>query len=87
MHVAMKTSITVLKSGLSALALWAGAGAMTAATQITSLIMTPLPSGDAAAPQLTIQSDLVVTNLIQYKATLSQKKKKKTRKKTRTGRR
>jgi formylglycine-generating enzyme required for sulfatase activity len=62
----MKRALHIVRIGLSALALWAGVGAQGAALVITNITMV------GATPRFGVQSDLGVTNQIQYCTNLSQ---------------
>ena len=63
---AMKDRTAAVKLSVGALALWVGVATQVAAPVITSLTMV------GATPQLSIQSDLVITNQIQYCTNLNQ---------------
>ena len=62
----MKTALQAVRIGLGALALGATVAAQAAAPVITNITMV------GATPRLTIQSDLVITNQIEYCTNLSQ---------------
>ena len=62
----MKIALQAVRIGLGALALWAGVAAQAAAPVITNITMI------GATPQFGVQSDLGITNQIQYCANLSQ---------------
>ena len=62
----MKRALHIVRIGLSALALGAGVAAQGAAPVITNITMV------GATPQFGVQSDLGITNQIQYCTNLSQ---------------